>query len=758
MMPLLLVCVLLAAESPPPQTLRDEFDEPVMRLVPVEARDEAAQAKVTAEALYAHGRMLLQRRDFPAALRRFQRAYRYHPQADSMLPRIVLLAHQIRRPDEAARYALLAAERTEVSPALLRQLAVQLSARQEWSQALALFEASLPANALPASPPGEADEDIAALLVYLEIGRLALLTRDFPKSADYFARVQDALENPGRLAQNEAVKSALLGQAERTYRLMAEAFFLAERYENAEAAVRRAFPQPEGQRAPPQRDFQLARIAAKRGQTDEAMRSLESYFAAQSSAAGGEPYALLAELLGGAEPDSAAADQQLHARLEKLLESDPQNTALMSYLAELEFRLERFEAAEQRYEQLLVLQPAADVYRGLADIYGRQNRTEKLAELCGIMVAKGGSLSDLTRLLESLEEYPELRGLVIALVQQQRQDDSQQIPAGALLAAAVLAERDADSPAADASAADTPAADAPAADAPAADTSAADILFADAASRLEPPARAEYRLAWGLNLLLAGQRERAVPVFRQALADELPEERKLACYFYLTRALALAGQIGDALQVAEEAAQAFPDAPRLQAQPGWVQYYAKRYEEAERSYESLLERFDSQAAGGVRDAMRDARLVLSNIGVQRNRMAQAEEWLEQVLDEFPEDLGALNDLGYLWADQGKNLIRALEMTRRAVAGQPDNAAYRDSLGWALYRLDRIPEAIRELEQAAAGDDPDGVILDHLGDAYRRADRTAEAVALWRRAAAAFAKEEDREKQTATEEKIKRYEK
>jgi tetratricopeptide (TPR) repeat protein len=337
-----------------------------------------------------------------------------------MLPRIVLLAHQIRRPDEAARYALLAAERTEVSPALLRQLAVQLSARQEWSQALALFEASLPANALPASPPGEADEDIAALLVYLEIGRLALLTRDFPKSADYFARVQDALENPGRLAQNEAVKSALLGQAERTYRLMAEAFFLAERYENAEAAVRRAFPQPEGQRAPPQRDFQLARIAAKRGQTDEAMRSLESYFAAQSSAAGGEPYALLAELLGGAEPDSAAADQQLHARLEKLLESDPQNTALMSYLAELEFRLERFEAAEQRYEQLLVLQPAADVYRGLADIYGRQNRTEKLAELCGIMVAKGGSLSDLTRLLESLEEYPELRGLVIALVQQQR--------------------------------------------------------------------------------------------------------------------------------------------------------------------------------------------------------------------------------------------------------------------------------------------------------------------------------------------------
>jgi len=738
MMPLLLVCVLLAAEGSPLPTLRDEFDEPVKRLAPVKERDEAAQTKVSAEALYAHGRLLLQRREFPAALRRFQRAWRYHPHADAMLPQIVLLTHQLRRSDEAARYALLAAGRTDVSSALLRQLAVQLSARQEWPQALTLFEASLSAGAQPGSPPTEADEDIAALLVYLELGRLALLTRDFRKSADYFARVNDALENPERLARNEAVKQALLGQADRTYRLMAEAFYLAERYEHAEAAVRRAFPQPDGQRAPPQLHFHLARIAAKRAQPEQALQDLESYFAAQSSAAGSEPYALLAELLGRVEPDQAAAEQQLRSRLEGLLETDPQNTALISYLAGFNLRTARLDAAEQQYDQLLVLQPAGDVYRGLADIYGRQNRPEKLAELCGIVVAKGGSLSELSLLLESVEKYPELRGALVAFIQQKRADDLQQVPAGALLAAAVLAEAGSQPPSAG--------------------IPAADVLFADGASRLEPPARAEASLAWGLKLLLAGRHERAVPVFRQALADNVPEERKLACYFYLTRALALAKQTADALQVADEAAQAFPEAVRLQAQPGWILYYAKRYDEAERSYQSLLERFDSQPAGDVRDAMRDARLILSNIGVQKNRMAEAEEWLEQVLDEFPEDLGALNDLGYLWADQGKNLDLALKMTRRAVTGSPDNAAYRDSLGWTLYRLDRIPEAIQELEQAAAGDAPDGVILDHLGDAYLQANRAVEAVATWRRAAAAFVTEQDQEKQQTTEEKIKRYEK
>jgi len=98
------------------------------------------------------------------------------------------------------------------------------------------------------------------------------------------------------------------------------------------------------------------------------------------------------------------------------------------------------------------------------------------------------------------------------------------------------------------------------------------------------------------------------------------------------------------------------------------------------------------------------------------------------------------------------------MVRRAVEGDPDNAAYRDSLGWALYRLGRIPEAVQVLEKAAAGDDPDGVILDHLGDAYLRAGRRADAVAAWQRAVKAFAKEGDHAKQQVTQQKIETCEK
>jgi tetratricopeptide (TPR) repeat protein len=407
---------------------------------------------------------------------------------------------------------------------------------------------------------------------------------------------------------------------------------------------------------------------------------------------------------------------------------------LLLAAAELDHQAGRFEPAERQYEQLLVLQAAPEVYAALADIYRQQNRPEKLSELCGIVVAKGGGLAALATLLDGVGKSKEQSEAVIARARQQRETDPEHLSAGAALAAALLAQTHQDAPTADA-------------------------LFSHALSRLEKRLRAEFLLAWGVKLLLDRCYERAAPLFRQATAENLTDERKLAANFYLVRALALSGQTDDALQAAGQAAAAFPDSPRLQAQPGWVRYYAKRYAEAEQAYQALLERFDDQSQSpDIRDAMRDARLVLSNICVQQNNMKAAEEWLEQVLDEFPDDIGALNDLGYLWADQGKYLQRALDMVRRAVAGDPDNTAYRDSLGWALYRLGRYPEAVQELEKAAAGDDPDGVILDHLGDAYLRADRRADALAAWRRALDAFAKEGEQVKREATQKKIETCEK
>jgi len=88
-----------------------------------------------------------------------------------------------------------------------------------------------------------------------------------------------------------------------------------------------------------------------------------------------------------------------------------------------------------------------------------------------------------------------------------------------------------------------------------------------------------------------------------------------------------------------------------------------------------------------------------------------------VLEIQPENSTAMNYLGYMWADNGENLEQALELVRRAVALEPNNGAYVDSLGWALFRLGQFEEASRHLERANQLAPEDSTILEHLGDVY-----------------------------------------
>ena len=100
------------------------------------------------------------------------------------------------------------------------------------------------------------------------------------------------------------------------------------------------------------------------------------------------------------------------------------------------------------------------------------------------------------------------------------------------------------------------------------------------------------------------------------------------------------------------AAEKKTDSARFRGRPAWVLYHAKRYDEAVKAYRELIDEFDADhASAETRDALREARLSLSNLCVIKGDLPQAEEWLEQVLDEFPDDAGAMNDLGYLWADR-----------------------------------------------------------------------------------------------------------
>lgn len=107
--------------------------------------------------------------------------------------------------------------------------------------------------------------------------------------------------------------------------------------------------------------------------------------------------------------------------------------------------------------------------------------------------------------------------------------------------------------------------------------------------------------------------------------------------------------------------------------------------------------------------------------------------MEAVLALNPEHTDALNYLGYSYADRGINGEEAVELTRRAVALKPENGAYVDSLGWALFKVGRVAEALREIQRAAELVKDDPVIFEHLGEIYLMQKHQEAAKDAWLRA-------------------------
>ena len=109
--------------------------------------------------------------------------------------------------------------------------------------------------------------------------------------------------------------------------------------------------------------------------------------------------------------------------------------------------------------------------------------------------------------------------------------------------------------------------------------------------------------------------------------------------------------------------------------------------------------------------------------------------LETLLALDPDDPHLKNFYGYLLADQGWELERAEALIRDAVAAEPDNGAYVDSLGWVLFRRGEYEEALDHLIRAVnlTGDDP--VVLEHVGECLAALERYDEALRSFERALA-----------------------
>jgi tetratricopeptide (TPR) repeat protein len=152
----------------------------------------------------------------------------------------------------------------------------------------------------------------------------------------------------------------------------------------------------------------------------------------------------------------------------------------------------------------------------------------------------------------------------------------------------------------------------------------------------------------------------------------------------------------------------------------------KEWDKAEESINKAIELSSKQED-------KDYALFVAGSMYERQKIYdKAEESFHKVLADDPKNAMALNYLGYMLADRGTRLDEALGYIRRAVALDPQNGAYLDSLGWVYYKMGNYELSEENLRRASErmGDDP--TIHDHLGELYQKTGRLKLAATHWER--------------------------
>ncbi len=113
------------------------------------------------------------------------------------------------------------------------------------------------------------------------------------------------------------------------------------------------------------------------------------------------------------------------------------------------------------------------------------------------------------------------------------------------------------------------------------------------------------------------------------------------------------------------------------------------------------------------------------------RVDLVDQKLSELLRENPKQGEILNFLGYTLADHGKDLPRAEKLIRDALALEPENYAYQDSLAWVLYRLGKFEEAkVWILKSLAGALNGAGEVQDHAGDIFHALKDYPNALKYW----------------------------
>jgi len=712
-------------------------DDPPRPFVPLRPSTVDDRRRIEAVRLYSAARALEDRRQWADAVALLQEALKLDPDSVAIARRLGrIYVGALGRPDLALQYGkrVLAVEPGDTDT--LTRL-VDYYNKNEPAGAEALLHEVLANPKLDAHAPGR-------LLAQFELGKLYSVRLNQPnKAADAFAKVVEALDDKSSNRLSASDQARILGNDPSTAYLNFGLIFLAtKRYELAVKAFERGLSYDEDN---PQISLVLAETLLKLKRGEQALALVERSIRRQPQ--GVEAYELMAKVL-----TALNREKEITPRLEEAVRRDSKNAPLQYILADRYRETGQLDKAEPLYQALLTAQPTPQTYRALSiSLLKRKKAADLLKVICESLKRPGSPEFEAVK--PQLEAAAADDAMAEAMLDAGLQQLSAKPPTLPRIAYLILT-----------SIANSPEKSSPNKNrrleklvklqqllleqnpSPQVYREIADSLRrmgknAEAAATLEkmlatyPTEKSVRNLVFLADFhRRAGHKEAFKATLQEAMKLEPVDGESSRA---LANLLSEVGQVDDAVKILRDASKREPNNPMYELILGDVLRKFARNEEAIKLFEDLLKRY-----GDNEEIVKILRSSLSVIYVSQGNYAKGEAELEALLQRNPDEAGPNNDLGYLYAEQGKNLEKAETMIRKALQEDPNKYAYLDSLGWVLFKRGKFKEALEEMKKAAErmkvetdqdGLSPDTTVFEHLGDVYFRLQELDKAADSWRQA-------------------------
>ncbi|MFO0944386.1 MAG: tetratricopeptide repeat protein [Planctomycetota bacterium] len=665
--------------------------------------------KLEAKKLFVIAYMQIERNQLNQALETLETALKHDPNSPAILRQLAFLCLKLEKGPESLEYASKALKLLPEDHELWHAYALR-------NEEDGNFDAAIRALEQASKIEGLADEDPQEFFrMRLQLARLYGLKGNNDGVIASMKDVIDVAENPAKYRLDEHTIRQLDRSKFELYRQLGMALKDAKKYEEATEVLEKGRQSSDRGR---NLAVDLAEVHFEKGDYDKALAELDAYLKLPDER-GLTLYAKTLEKKG-------KGDELLPA-LARMTQVDPNNQVLRRFYGEKLLDADQFEKAR---EQLLKVKDRPETLPLLTRLFRKMNQPKELLDAFTESMSTPSGQEALLTQIRALAQDKEFVLEVAKVARERGNEEKRDVPQ--FFADYIVAKT-------------------------AREAGNIDLAkeFYERCITDRPEVSALY-VELTEMLLLNKRYEDVIAVTQRAIDKKVSGE--YVFHDFQARALAMLDRTDEAVALIDKVIGRLADSELVVEANillAWIYQRAQQWDKAEEVCNRVITEFP-----GVRQ-IPQVRYVLSNIYSLAGNMPKAEEQLEQLIESDPRTLpreifaGANNDLGYLWADEGKNLDRAESMIRRALEISPGNAAYLDSMGWVLFKQGKFDQAIDYLKQATAletGDD--AVIWDHLGDAYRKSDKLSEARKAWEKAVELY-KKDPREKERA---KIKDVEK